>query len=43
MKQLIKKLMSLISTNAIKSSNDPEVKEELNEKLVKLSLDLDLD
>ena len=43
-KQLIKKKsMSSILTNAIKSSNDPEVKEKLNGKLIKLALDLDVE
>ena len=35
--------MSSILTNAIKSSNDPEVKEKLNGKLIKLALDLDVE
>ena len=43
-KQLIKKKsMSSILTNAIKSSNDPEVKDKLNGKLIKLALDLDVE
>ena len=34
--------MSSILTNTIKSSNDPEMKEKLNETLIKLALDLDI-